>query len=170
MPVCRECGRLNPAEALQCEKCAAPLAAAAGQSSDKPADPEGELLNQLQKLLHQGQKIEAIKVYREHSGASLHEAKQFVESLAVGERPPAPGVDVDLESQVLELCRTNKINAIKLYRERTGVGLKEAKDAVESLAKRHGIVCPAGAGCGGAALVLIAAASLLSLAAVLWHV
>jgi hypothetical protein len=30
------------------------------------------------------------------------------------------------------LARGNKIEAIKLYREVTGVGLKEAKDAVES--------------------------------------
>jgi ribosomal protein L7/L12 len=32
----------------------------------------------------------------------------------------------------------NKIQAIKLWRERTGVGLKEAKDAVEALARSMG--------------------------------
>ncbi|MCU1441245.1 MAG: hypothetical protein JWP85_2242 [Rhodoglobus sp.] len=32
----------------------------------------------------------------------------------------------------------NKIEAIKHYRERTGVGLKEAKDAVEALARTMG--------------------------------
>lgn len=32
----------------------------------------------------------------------------------------------------------NKITAIKAYRERTGVGLKEAKDAVEALARSMG--------------------------------
>ena len=32
----------------------------------------------------------------------------------------------------------NKIQAIKLWRERTNVGLKEAKDAVESLARSMG--------------------------------
>ena len=31
------------------------------------------------------------------------------------------------------LLHGNKIQAIKLYREQTGVGLKEAKDAVEKL-------------------------------------
>jgi large subunit ribosomal protein L7/L12 len=36
--------------------------------------------------------------------------------------------------EVQELRRDGKlINAIKLYREQTGVGLKEAKDAVEAL-------------------------------------
>lgn len=33
------------------------------------------------------------------------------------------------------LAAGNKIEAIRLYRERTGVGLKEAKDAVEALEK-----------------------------------
>lgn len=37
------------------------------------------------------------------------------------------------------LVRGEKIQAIKLYRERTGVGLKEAKDAVEDLARRNGL-------------------------------
>ena len=32
-----------------------------------------------------------------------------------------------------ELLGGNKIQAIKIYREQTGVGLKEAKDAVEKL-------------------------------------
>ncbi|MBY0327818.1 MAG: ribosomal protein L7/L12 [Gemmataceae bacterium] len=41
-----------------------------------------------------------------------------------------PGVD----PQLIELVRAGKkIEAIKLYRESTGVGLKEAKDFVESL-------------------------------------
>ena len=36
--------------------------------------------------------------------------------------------------EVQELKRSGKvINAIKLYRERTGVGLKEAKDAVDAM-------------------------------------
>ena len=30
-----------------------------------------------------------------------------------------------------------KINAIKLYRERTGVGLAEAKDAIEAWERRY---------------------------------
>ena len=38
-----------------------------------------------------------------------------------------------------------KIQAIKLYRERTGIGLKEAKDFVEALAAKHGVA--PGGGC-----------------------
>lgn len=48
-----------------------------------------------------------------------------------------------------------KIAAIKLVRERTGSGLKDAKDAVEALAARHG-VAPSRSGCLGAAAFLFA--------------
>ncbi len=39
---------------------------------------------------------------------------------------------------VAHLAAGKKIEAIKLYRERTGVGLKEAKDATEEIARCHG--------------------------------
>jgi len=43
---------------------------------------------------------------------------------------PNQGVD----EKIMELMKAGqKIEAIKLYREQTGVGLKEAKDYVESL-------------------------------------
>ncbi len=42
--------------------------------------------------------------------------------------------DAGADAEVLELARAGrKIEAIKLYRDKTGVGLKEAKDYVESL-------------------------------------
>jgi hypothetical protein len=41
---------------------------------------------------------------------------------------------------------SGKISAIKLYREKKGVGLKDAKDAVEALAHKHGIKST-GTGC-----------------------
>jgi len=48
-----------------------------------------------------------------------------------------------------------KIQAIKIYRERYHVGLKEAKDAVEALAAEHGIAAQ-GAGCAGVFLLGVA--------------
>lgn len=45
-----------------------------------------------------------------------------------------PGLDVAIDQDVLALARAGrKIEAIKRYREITGVGLKEAKDAVERM-------------------------------------
>jgi hypothetical protein len=65
---------------------------------------------------------------------------------------PEPG---SLEADVLGLMQgQQKIKAIKLYRERTGVGLKEAKDFVEALAAKHG-VAPSAGGCAGMVLLML---------------
>jgi hypothetical protein len=47
-----------------------------------------------------------------------------------------------------------KIEAIKEYRQQTGAGLRDAKESVEALAARHGIVSKS-AGCAGMILLLI---------------
>ena len=50
-----------------------------------------------------------------------------------------PNSDPTLAPQIQDaLRRGNKIEAIKIYRELTGVGLAEAKQAVESLEARLG--------------------------------
>jgi len=50
-----------------------------------------------------------------------------------------PNSDPALSPQVQEALRSgNKIEAIKLYRELTGVGLAEAKQAVEAIESRLG--------------------------------
>ncbi len=61
------------------------------------------------------------------------------------------------EEDVLGALRAGrKIEAIKIYRKKTGVGLAEAKEAVEAMGTEHGIT-PQSSGCAGvvlAALVL----------------
>lgn len=53
-------------------------------------------------------------------------------------RWPQSGLDTGLDTQVLSLLHGGrKIEAIRLVRERTGQGLKEAKDAVEALERQH---------------------------------
>jgi ribosomal protein L7/L12 len=96
-----------------------------------------------------GRKIDAIKIVRERTRLGLADAKALVEALESG----ADGVDLSLARQdvaqdvasaaiadpdlaaqlVLELAAGRKVEAIKLLRERTGLGLKEAKDAIEAL-------------------------------------
>jgi hypothetical protein len=75
------------------------------------------------------------------------------------EPPPSdkPADGDSLDGRILSLMREGKkIPAVKLCREQTGLGLKEAKDYVESLAKTHDVVAPAGSGCAGMlALVLV---------------
>jgi ribosomal protein L7/L12 len=104
-----------------------------------PVDrPAPALEEQVRRLVDQGRKIEAIKLYREVTGTGLKEAKEAVEMLERGGPmlvlPPTPLPPDNWQAQVAEQLRLGrKIEAIKLYREATGVGLKEAKEAVEAM-------------------------------------
>jgi len=72
---------------------------------------------------------------------------------------PAPDPNC-LEGQVLSLMHgQEKIKAIKLYREQTGAGLKQAKDAVEALAAKHGI--SQGKGCAGMVLLMVVVSTII---------
>lgn len=98
--------------------------------------------DELMQLVSQGNKIEAIKLVRERTGAGLKEAKDYVEGLMSDRPAPLPSVPAVVESQDLDtevrqlLDRGLVIEAVKLVRERTGKGLKEAKDHVDQLARQ----------------------------------
>jgi hypothetical protein len=67
----------------------------------------------------------------------------------------------DFEEEMLSFLRMGKkIEAIKLCREKTGMDLKEAKDAVEALAKEHNLTSSA-TGCAGVLLIVAAAIFIL---------
>ncbi len=73
----------------------------------------------------------------------------------------------DLEQEVRSLLdQGKKIEAVKVYKHHTGSGLKDAKDAVEALAKRHGITVK-GAWCSGVLIVCMLALIAIAVVAVL---
>lgn len=82
MPVCSKCGEMNPSIGGICKKCGADLPT--GSEAVNPSPPEGEdpSVARLLDLLRSGQKIAAIKAYREEHGVGLKEAKDAVEALA----------------------------------------------------------------------------------------
>lgn len=89
-------------------------------------------------LLLAGKKIEAIKAYMELSGVGLEEAKNAVERYdpilqRLAPAPSPPSFDsISDWTEIDELLEQgNKIAAIKLYREKIGCDLKEAKDAID---------------------------------------
>jgi ribosomal protein L7/L12 len=99
-------------------------------------------VERVQQLVNEGKKIEAIKLVREQTGLGLKEAKDAVEAIERGEMPEltlhatiathgVSGVDLDEINELL--LQNKKIEAIKLYREQTGAGLQEAKDAIEAI-------------------------------------
>jgi ribosomal protein L7/L12 len=90
---------------------------------------------ELAELVRQGRKLEAIKLVREQTGCGLAEAKAAVEKLERGETSERAAPAGDLKEEIRTLVLSGRmIDAIKLYRERTGAGLKDAKDAVDAIA------------------------------------
>jgi hypothetical protein len=62
-----------------------------------------------------------------------------------------------LEEELLGLLKSGKkIEAIKLFRQKAGVDLKEAHDAIQILMREHNIA-QSGAGCSGATLIIAVA-------------
>jgi ribosomal protein L7/L12 len=117
---------------------------AESQLNDLLAQPpvaRGVDFDHVRQLVNDGKKVDAVKYVREQTDLSLSEAKAAVEAIARGETPNLPqhaaaahgvsGVDLDEINELL--VQGKKIEAIKLYREQTGVGLKEAKDAIEAI-------------------------------------
>lgn len=129
--------------------------ASAGSGTGSAGDSgAASLEQQIKALTDRGKTIEAIKLYREHTGLGLKESKDAVEDFARGRAPlylpgkssGAPGTSAPAtqplqgQERVDALIRDGKlIEAIKVHRELTGLGLKEAKDAVEDRRKALGL-------------------------------
>ncbi|MBN1534605.1 MAG: hypothetical protein JXA20_18170 [Spirochaetes bacterium] len=149
---------------MKCPNCGAPIDFAGGtdaicsfcrsklQLSDDDINtgvlkdqPERQWLaedaDRIRQLMREGTKIDAIKLLRARTGLGLREAKAAVEAIERGETPDvrlnappthgAAGVPLDEINKLL--LQNRKIEAVRLYRERTGVDLKKAKEAVEAI-------------------------------------
>jgi len=103
--------------------------------SDTPVDA---VIERVHADLAAGNTIQAIKTYRDGTGVGLKEAKEAVDAIAAGaplpaipaQAPVVAHTDADVRALIE---RSLIIDAIKLYREIHGVGLKEAKDAVDAM-------------------------------------
>ena len=89
--------------------------------------------------LRLGRTVEAIKLLREATGMGLAEAKSLIDGYMSGNAmalPAAATRTLQLPDSVAEqLRRGNKIEAIKMLRKKSGLGLKEAKDLIETFAR-----------------------------------
>jgi ribosomal protein L7/L12 len=148
MSKCQFCKMDIARGASSCPSCGAAVPTSGPASLD--------LEQRARSLLAQGRKLEAVRIYKNEVGCSLKEAKDAVEALERGDGPPQPTeADASLEADILRLLRDGeRIRAAKLHKERTGASLREAKQAIESIATRHGIAVP-DAGCSGVVIFLI---------------
>lgn len=110
--------------------------------------PRGPLPDDVREALQRGSLFDAIKLLRKSGVSNLAEAKAVLEAearrlnagkgAAAGGLAPGrghaqgAGANAWPAAATEALRRGNKIEAIRLVREATGLGLKEAKDAVEA--------------------------------------
>ena len=160
MPICPSCNSTNSPGTTICRSC--------GASIPEPATWTADLEREVRSLLEQGKKIEAVKVYKDHTGSSLKDAKDAVEALLRGSSLLEPTESHgDLEAEVLSLLgRGGKLKAVKLYRDRTAANLMESKLAVEAMAERHGITVEGG-GCSGVLVMSMVVLIAIAVVAVL---
>jgi ribosomal protein L7/L12 len=95
---------------------------------------------EVQAFLREGDKLNAIRVYRALSGDSLQEASQAIAFLAANPNFAASPKSKRLsggtpfDTGIREMVRTgNKQEAIKIYREFTGASLTDAHDEIERI-------------------------------------
>jgi ribosomal protein L7/L12 len=104
------------------------------------SEPPGEgTLDAIRRLIAGQTKLLAIKLHRQSTGAGPAEAKAAVDRIRAGRALPTaeakalalPPVGAEARAIGEALRAGNKIEAIRLYRAATGLGLKEAKDAID---------------------------------------
>lgn len=103
-------------------------------------DPYRQLadLDRIKRLLTENRRGEAIRLYMEQTGASVQEARSAIRDigieLKINASAPEPLLPAAVTDEVRQLIdQGNKLAAIKVLRTHTGLGLKEAKDAVEAM-------------------------------------
>lgn len=106
---------------------------------------DGDTYTEAEMLIQAGNKLEAITLIRRKAGLGLAEAKTVADQIEAAGKEAVGGVTVHLNTSgtTLDAATTaeiqrltqsgNKIAAIKLMREKTGLGLAEAKNAVEAM-------------------------------------
>lgn len=123
-----------------------------------------------------GATIEAIRLYRQDTLASLAEAKQAVELMEAARQAPAIVTPAGGDAAVVTaLYAGRKIEAIKQYRLTHRVDLRQAKETVEAMEAELRRTAPerfagppaSAGGCGGRTLILAGLAAAVGWAA--WH-
>ncbi|KQY77911.1 hypothetical protein ASD13_04440 [Microbacterium sp. Root1433D1] len=143
-----------------------PTTARTAPASSASASASGltpTVIAEIDRLVSAGQKIHAIKLYRDHSGVGLKEAKDRIEHWSVSTTAPhlaavsnatatrssitptamtpssvraslPPSVATEIDRMV---AGDSAIAAIKTLRQHTGLGLKESKELIEAWPRTH---------------------------------
>ena len=100
-------------------------------------DPAWALPEAAIAALSRGDKVEAIRLVREATGLGLKEAKDAVERHAAGEPALMSQAPLSADNDAMPLAAVSAlqngklIEAVRRVRQARGIGLKDAKEAVE---------------------------------------
>lgn len=103
--------------------------------TEKSYRPPGSIILEVQQKLSNGENtVSVIKYVREETGLGLEEAKKFVDEHSSGQSG-AYLDETELMTDVEEMLNNgvSDIEIIKYVREKTGFGLKDAKDYVDGV-------------------------------------
>ena len=90
-------------------------------------------------LLQAGRKLDAIRIYREQTGASLKDATDMIKDLE-RKLDLADQSEIEHSQDAATLLRAGrKLDAIRVYREQHGLSLKDATEAISDLEKSLGL-------------------------------
>lgn len=91
-------------------------------------------LKEIQSLVAQNKKTAAIKLVCDTTKCSLKDAKDYVDNLGKYPASAAPMAAGNIDDQLKKLLSEGKkLEAVKLYKDHTGVGLAASKDYVDHL-------------------------------------
>jgi ribosomal protein L7/L12 len=132
--------------------------------------PREHLEFEIQRAIANRRTIEAIKLYRELHGVGLKEAKDAVDAMSRGQAPASRTVhDADEQQVYNALFAGNKIEAIRIWRQISGNGLKESKDFIDALeldlrteTPEKFAAAPRRLGCAGVLVVLAIGAAAIT--------
>ncbi|MCA9156911.1 MAG: hypothetical protein KDA72_01210 [Planctomycetales bacterium] len=95
-----------------------------------------ESMDEIIKLIGDGQKLDAVKRYKDLRRTSLLEAKNFIEELTVRLEQESPEIltaPPELEGITELIYAGQKLEAVKRYRDQRSISLVDAKQFVEQL-------------------------------------
>ncbi len=116
---------------------------AGGEATKKRRQiPDADSAAGVRDLLEEGRRDEAIDLYAKFAGVDQYTAidavDQIEREMRLGdEAKDHEGLTASDREAVQQLVeRGNKIEAIKIYREKSGLGLKESKDVIDAMERR----------------------------------
>ncbi len=104
-----------------------------------------EIDKKILELVADKQLLQAVKLYKDETGLGLKESKDYVDNLVVNKKATITDVSKDsfksnkeLDKELMKYIEKGALlGTVKIYKDTTGLGLKESKDYIDYLKNKH---------------------------------